>query len=125
LISPAGDQIPQVVMQIDGPPPVVVGAANSAGVPLDSTTAVHVGDTITLTVSGLFDASTPATSPVTVLVGGVSLTPSAVLPTAQAGVYQVQVPLSTGVPFGPNQAVVVGTGTRLSNPNYLAILPQQ
>jgi hypothetical protein len=55
--------------------------------------------------------------------GGVSLTPSLVLPTSQAGVYQVQVTL-TGVPFGPNELVQVGIGTRLSvNPFTLLILP--
>jgi uncharacterized protein (TIGR03437 family) len=124
LTSPTGDQIPQVVMQIDGPPPQVLSAANSAGMALDSTHAVRVGDTIILTVSDLFDGSTPGASPVTVLVGGVSVTPSAVVATSQAGVYQVQVPLGTSVPYGPNQTVQVGIGTRLSNPQYLSILPQ-
>jgi uncharacterized protein (TIGR03437 family) len=131
LISPTGDVIPRVVMQIDGPPPVVSSAANAAAASpaaatADATHAVHVGDTITLLVSGLIDASTPAGATVTVLVGGsggVSLTPSLVLPTSQAGVYQVQVTL-TGVPFGPNELVQVGIGTRLSvNPFTLLILP--
>jgi uncharacterized protein (TIGR03437 family) len=124
LTSPAGDLIPQIVMQIDGPPPVILSAANSAGVTLDSAHAVRVGDTITLTVAGLIDGSTPAGSAVTVLVGGVNLTPSAVVATSQAGVYQVAVPLESGAPFGPNEAVIVGIGTRLSNPAYVPILPQ-
>jgi hypothetical protein len=128
LISPNGDVIPKVVMQIDGPPPVVLSAVNASGATLDSTHPVHVGDTIALLVSNLIDASTPAGATVTMTVGGaggVSLTPSLVLPTAQAGVYQVEVTL-TGVSFGPNQQVQVGIGTRVStNPFTLLILPSQ
>ncbi|HEY4362278.1 MAG TPA: matrixin family metalloprotease [Bryobacteraceae bacterium] len=126
LTSPAGEVIPKVVMQIDGPPPVVLGTVNAGGAAASAVQAVHVGDTITLVVSGLIDPSTAANAAVTVQVGGasgVSLTPTLVQPTSQAGVYQIQVTL-TGVPFGPNQPVQVEVGTRVSASSFtLSILP--
>jgi hypothetical protein len=131
LIPPGnGVLIPPVAMQIDAPPPVIVAAVNSAGAPINASNAVHLGDTVTLSVTGLTQSSTGAgLSQTQVTVGGVAITtPLTILPGSQTDSYQVQFVLSPSVPYGPQQPVTVGIGSRASDALppfvYLNILPQ-
>ncbi|MBV9401725.1 MAG: matrixin family metalloprotease [Bryobacterales bacterium] len=127
LTSPNGDQIPTVVMQIDPPPPVVIAAVNSVGVPIDTTHPVKQGDQVILTVAGLDDSSgnPPAISSVQINVGGMLHSPSAILASSIAGAVQIPFVLNSNVPYGPQQALTVGVGTRISSQNFtIAILPR-
>jgi hypothetical protein len=63
-------------------------------------------------------------------VGGVAITaPLTILPGQQSDSYQVQFALSPSVPYGPQQLVTVGIGSRVSDALppfiYLNILPAQ
>jgi hypothetical protein len=118
LIPPNnGAAIPPVVMQIDLPPPVIVAAANAIGVPITSSNPVHVGDTVVLSVTGLTQSSTgEGLSETQVTVGGVAIaTPLTVLPGPLNDSYQIQFTLGPNVPYGPQQPVTVGIGTRVSS----------
>ncbi len=131
LIDPNGNVVSVVVMQIDTAPPAIVGVVNSIGVPISSTNPAHLGDALTITVTGLADAASsaaPAAGNVVVSVAGVgvavSQTASALLPGAQAGVTQIQFSLSASAPYGPQQQLTVGLGTRVSAPVQVAIIPK-
>jgi hypothetical protein len=126
LVSPNGDQIPPVVAQIDGPPPVIVGAVNLTGVPIDNNHPVKQGDTIVVTVSGLTtSAGDPAPlSKVRVNVGGMDQTAVTELSSSQSGLTQLHVVLSPSVPYGPDQPLWVGVETRRSAPVPLNIRSQ-
>jgi hypothetical protein len=63
------------VLQIDPPPPVIVGAASAVGAPLSAAQSAAPGDTITLTVSGMYNppAPPPVPSRIGVAEGGVRI----------------------------------------------------
>ena len=129
LVSPnANVVIPVVVMQIDAPDPQIVAVTNSAGALLNSSTGVHVGATVTLSVAGLTQSFTgTGLSNAQVTIGpigsGVVITPLTILPGPVSDTYQIQFTLGSNVPFGPNQQLRVGIGTRISAPYNLLILP--
>jgi len=125
LISPNGDQIPPIVAQIDGPPPVIVSVVNAAtGLPVDSN-PVKQGATIVLTISNLTDFSgNPAPlSRVRVNVAGMDQTISSELSDSSSGLRQLQVTLNPATPYGP-QLLWVAVDTRESAPKPILILPQ-
>jgi hypothetical protein len=134
LLPPSGMNaaIPPVVMQVDLPPPVIVAAANASGTLISASNAVHLGDTVTLSVTGLTQSSTGAgLSQTQIFVGppGQTVaiaTPLTILPGPQSDSYQIQFVLGPNVPYGPQEPVVVGIGTRLSDASgtltYLNIL---
>jgi uncharacterized protein (TIGR03437 family) len=62
-----------VVLQIDPPPPVIVGAASAAGVSLGAAQSAAPGDSITLAVTGMDPAVLAAPSRAGVAEGGVSI----------------------------------------------------
>ena len=76
---------------------------------------------MTLTVSGLLDSSgNPAASSLIVTIGatigvvGVNQVPYAVLPSSIPGAVQLPFVISSNAPQGPNEAVSVALGTRVS-----------
>jgi Matrixin/IPT/TIG domain len=129
LNSPnSGVVIPAVVMQVDAPDPVVTAAVNASGSPISQSNPVHIGDTMTLTVTGLTQSLNGAglsNTQVTIggLAGGAVITPITVTPGSQSDSYQIQFTLGANVPFGPGEPVQVGIGTRVSAPFNLFILP--
>lgn len=114
LISGNGAATPVVLMQVDPPPPVIAGATDSA---LTAPNTAHAGDTITLTVQGLADATTgnfPALSAIAVNVGGINVTPLSLTPLGgQGNACQLQVTLPANLPGGI-QAITLQAGTRES-----------
>jgi uncharacterized protein (TIGR03437 family) len=114
LISSNGAVSPPVLMQVDPPPPVITGATDPA---LIAANAAHAGDTITLTVQGLADATTgtfPALSAIVVNVGGVNVTPLSLTPLGgQGNACQLQVTLPANL-AGGTQTVTLQAGTRES-----------
>jgi hypothetical protein len=131
LISPNGDQIPPVIVQVDGPPPVIVTVANAAGIPIDENHPVKQGDTIIVMVSNLTDSSgNPAPLSrvqVNVVTTENTVTPEAIvgeLPSSLTGLRQLQVALSSTTPYGPAQGLRVAVETRESTSKPIWILPQ-
>jgi uncharacterized protein (TIGR03437 family) len=122
LIPPAGvPAIPQVVMQIDIPAPVILAATNAAGVPIDPTHPVTGGDTVSLSITGLQDQSgaLPAPSGVDINIAGVHTGGLGISQAGMSGsVLQFAVPanLSPGT-----QSLTVRVGTRLSAPFAIAL----
>jgi hypothetical protein len=113
LVSPAGDYIPPVAMQVDGPPPAILAV---------SSLNVRTVDSLTLTVTGLADPSgIVSASAVRVNVGGAIYTPSSVAPIAQPGAYAVVFTLSALAPTGTQVPVSVGVDTRFSTPVLVAV----
>jgi hypothetical protein len=133
LTSPNGNAIPAILMQIDQPPPVILGAANAAGVSIDQTHTVKPGDTVVLTVSGLLDSSgnPPAASNLLITVGsvngfgGMGQTPFAVFPSSIPGAVQIPFVLNPNVPTGPNESLTIALGTRVSAPTFTIPIRQQ
>jgi hypothetical protein len=131
LNSPNGDQIPAVVVQVDGPPPTIVGAANLAGISIDNNHPAKQGDTIIVTISNLTDSSgNPAPlSRVRINVVAVdgTVVPETIVaehPSSLTGLRQLQVALSPTTPYGPTQGLRVAVDTRESPIFYIAIQPQ-
>lgn len=129
LNPPNGNlSIPAVVMQVDTPDPVIAAAVNASGNAINASNPVLIGQTVTLTVTGLTQSATGAgLSNTQVIVGGLSggviAAPLTISPAAQQDSYQIQFTLGTNVPFGPGEPVQVGIGTRVSAPFNLFILP--
>ena len=125
LTSPNGDQIPGVVMQIDPPPPVIVGVVNGAGALIDSAHPVRQGDTVVLWVTGLTDASGAAAplASVHVTIAETDQPISTLTPGREGGLMQLQFTLSPYVPYGPQQRLTVGVDTRVSAAFLLPIRP--
>jgi hypothetical protein len=119
LISPFGDYIPALAMQVDGPPPAIL-SATLGGLPLDAIRAARPGDAITLLVTSLAEPNgrVPAASAVRVSVAGVSHGVTSIV--ELAGAHVVQFVLSPLVPSGLQQ-VSVGVGTRYSLPVTIAV----
>lgn len=114
LIPANGAVTPPVLMQVDPPPPVITSATDSA---LTAPNTAHAGDTITLTVQGLADATTgnfPALPAIEVNVGGSVVAPLSL--TALGGLgnaCQLQVTLPASLASGA-QTIAVEAGTRES-----------
>lgn len=93
---------------------MIVSATDSA---LIAPNTAHAGDTITLTVQGLADATTgnfPALSTIVVNVGGFNVTALSLTPLGgQGNACQLQVTLPANLPGG-TQAVTLQAGTRES-----------
>jgi len=118
LIPPSGVNIsvPPVVMQIDLPPPMILGAANAAGVPVSATSPVTGGNMVSLTISGLQDqtGALPAPASVNITIAGVSTNPQAISGSGTSqSVLQFAVP--AGLAPGP-QTLTLQVGTRVSVP---------
>jgi hypothetical protein len=120
LAAPGGEYVPAIVMQVDAAPPVITQVA-LGGQPMDPSRAARAGDTLVLTVSGLAEpgGATPPAGSVKVRVAGVEHTAQAVLEVG--GTHLVLFTLSPLVPFGPQQPVMVGVGTRFSLPVMMGV----
>jgi Matrixin len=134
LIPPGNSPvIPPVAMQIDAPPPLIVAVTDSTGAPITSSNPAYLGGIVTLSVTGLTQSTTGAgLSQTQVTVGNPAVTittPLTIVPGQQADSYQIQFVLGPNVPYGPQEPVTVGIGTRVSNALppfvYLNILPVQ
>jgi uncharacterized protein (TIGR03437 family) len=112
-----------VVLQIDAPPPVVVGAASATGVELGTTQTVAPGDTVTLTVTGMDPAVVSAPSRVGVAEGGVSI-PVFTIQKAQdgSGDLLIQFVLAASI-TGQQVPVTVTVDGDLSMPFYITVAP--
>ena len=130
LISPAGVNIPPVLLQVDAPPPLIAALLSAANVAIDSNHPAHPGDTIQMVVLGLATDPTvlPPVSGVQITVGGENCPVTSVATSTQAGAALVQFVLPMNVPVtAPGSspsvppAVVVRTGTRVSAGAPLAI----
>jgi hypothetical protein len=121
LIPANGAVVPPVLMQVDPPPPVITGATDAA---LTAPNTANPGDTITLTVQGLADATTgnfPALSAIVVNVGGVNGTPLSLTPLGGSGnACQLQVILPANL-SGGTQTITLQAGTRESQPFPITI----
>jgi uncharacterized protein (TIGR03437 family) len=113
LTSPTGAPIPPVLLQVDPPPPSIIGVLNNFGVAVDASHPVQAGSTIAIQCTGLLDAfgNLPAVGSVYVNFGGadqpaLSLTSSGAAPT-------IQVALPQNLPSGAAQ-MTVRVDTRLS-----------
>ena len=106
-----------VVLQIDPPPPVIVGADSG------TTQAVTPGQTITLSVSGMDPAVIPAPGRVGVAEGGVSI-PVFTISQAQDGSRNllIQFVLAAGI-TGQQVPVTVSLDGDLSMPFYVTVQP--
>ncbi len=128
LIPPGNSAvIPPVVMQINAPPPVIVAAANANGSLISSSNPAQLGGPMVLSVTGLTQSTNGAgLSQTQVTVGGTAITtPLTILPGPQPDTYQIQFTLNPNAPYGPQDPVTVGIGTRVSAPDLLDILPAQ
>jgi hypothetical protein len=122
---------PPVLLQLDAPPPVIMAAvdntaASGAGAPVTASTPAILGDSVTLTVSGLADTNgvLPTAAAVWIGVNGVNYAPQSVtalppLPNSSLILSQVQFVLPANVTIdptvtAPTATLMVGTGTRLS-----------
>jgi uncharacterized protein (TIGR03437 family) len=110
-----------LVLQIDPPPPVIVGAASAAGVALGAAQSAAPGNTITLIVTGLDPAVLSAASRVGVAEGGVSI-PVFTIQQAQdnSGDLLIQFALTASV-TGQQVPVTVSLDGDLSMPFYINI----
>lgn len=123
LTAPGGVVIPPVLMQVDPPPPEIRGAAvitngpaSAAPAPGSGPVIVHGGDLLALTLVGLADAfgNFPDASAIEVSVGGISVTPSALVSLGGPGFpCQLRVTLPSNLAAGP-QTIAVKLGTRVS-----------
>jgi uncharacterized protein (TIGR03437 family) len=111
-----------IVLQIDPPPPVIVGPVATPGNSLSASTAVP-GETITLIVAGLYDppAPPPAAARVTVTEGGVSIPVFTMQPMPEnPGEVLIQFALTASV-TGQQVPVTVSLDGDLSMPFYINI----
>ncbi|HEY6345597.1 MAG TPA: matrixin family metalloprotease [Bryobacteraceae bacterium] len=130
LTSPNGSTIPAILVQIDGPPPVITAATDGSGNAISQSNPATPGGVVILTVSNLTDASgnpAPLRS-VRINAGGIDQTNWTELSTTQAGPIpvgeaQLQITLSSNVPYGPAQPIWVAVETRESPPWNLFIQP--
>ena len=112
-----------IVVQIDPPPPLIVSAASAAGVALGGSEPPAPGDTIALTVSGMYDppAAPPARSRVAVAEGGVSIPVFTIQqPKDGSGDLLMQFALTASV-TGQQVPVTVSLDGDLSMPFYINV----
>jgi hypothetical protein len=111
-----------IVVQIDPPPPAIVSVVD-AGVALGGAQAAATGDTITLTVSGMYNpqAAPPAPSRVAVAEGGVSIPQFAIqVPQDGSNNLLIQFALTASV-AGQQVPVTVSLDGDLSMPFYINV----
>jgi uncharacterized protein (TIGR03437 family) len=110
-----------VVLQIDPPPPVIIGVAAATGDPLAGSTAAAPGDTITLTISGVDPAVVSAPGRIAVIEGGVAI-PVFSIQKAQdgSGNLLIQFALTASV-TGQQVPVTVSLDGDLSMPFYINV----
>jgi hypothetical protein len=115
----AGDPVPPIVMQLDGPPPVIQSAA-VAGVSIDSAHPARIGDTVTMIVQGLSDNGSISPSLVHINLAGTDHIAKSVIATSQPGASEVQFVVRPGTPTGAVSATV-GVDTRISGAITLTV----
>jgi hypothetical protein len=111
-----------VVLQIDPPPPVILGAASATGVALNAAQSAVSGSTIALTVSGMDPAVVSAPARVGVVEGGVSI-PAFTVSQAQdgSGNLLIQFALAASV-MGQQVPVAVTQDGDLGMPFYINVV---
>jgi len=112
-----------IVVQIDPPPPVIVSAASAAGVALRGAETAAPGDTITLTVSGMYNppAAPPAASRVAIAERGVSIPAFTIQPAPDGSSnLLIQFALTASV-TGQQVPVTVSLDGDLSWPFYINV----
>jgi hypothetical protein len=118
LIAPAGiTSPPSILMQIDGPPPVINAVLNAAGLNVDAAHAAQPGDSITLSVAGL--PGTFQQSQLRIAVGGVPQVVQSVIP-GGGGTFLMTFVLSPQVASGSPQ-VTVGIDTQVSQGKTISV----
>jgi IPT/TIG domain len=134
LTSPAGTGPSPILIQVDAPPPVIAGAIDSSGAggtgfPISSAAPANAGDVVTLAVADLAGASSslPSAASVWITVGAATVQVASVTPGTQGTAFvQFVLPaILANSPTATQQlvSVAIGTGTRLSSPYLLAIVP--
>ncbi len=110
-----------VVLQIDPPPPVILGAFSSSGTALETSQPATPGGTVTLTVSGLDPAVTLTPGRLAVTEGGVNI-PAFTIQQAQdgSGDLLIQFALTASV-SGQQVPVTVSFNGDLSMPFYITV----
>jgi len=113
LISPIGDTIPQIAMQVDTPPPSLGAISGPNGPASDVAHAVGIGDLVSVQVFGLgSDPTLPVSAAgVSVTVQGVPQTLAPLTQLGQANSYLVQFTLSGSLPAG-SDILTLTIGTR-------------
>ena len=119
LTSPSGNSFPPILMQIDGPPPVITAIVNASGMAIDAANAAQAGDTITMSVAGL---DTFVQSHLRIAVGGVAQAVQTPTPLGQSGAFTLTFVLSSQTPSGVQQ-VTVGIDTEVSAGMPIVIRP--
>ena len=134
LTSPAGTGPSPILIQVDAPAPVIADAIDSSGAggtgfAISSATPASAGDLITLVVTGLAGAAPtlPAAGAVWINVGATTL-PVVSVGAASQNTTFVQFVLPAIQANSPTAAaqlvsVAIGTGTRLSTPYLLTVVP--
>jgi hypothetical protein len=134
LTSAAGTGPSPILMQVDAPAPVISAAVDSSGAGgtgflIVPGSPANAGDVVTLFVSGLAGAapSLPAASAIWITVGGSTVSPLSVTAGLQniALVQFVLPAIPANSPTATQQltGVSIGTGTRLSAPYVLSVVP--
>ena len=119
LTSPSGNSLPPILMQIDGPPPVINTVVNASGMAIDAAHAAQAGDTITVGVAGL---DTFVQSHLRITVGGALQPVQSITPAGQPGSFTLTFVLSPQTPTGAQQ-VAVGIDTVVSAGVPIVIRP--
>jgi hypothetical protein len=131
LFAPDGSATPPVAMQLDTPPPVILSAfdntaAGGSGAAVSSSSPANAGDTVTLTVNRLADATgvLPQASQVWLDFGAAVIAPVSIAPAvSDATLALVRFVIPAALPSTTPVAVMIGTGTRLSGAYALDIQP--
>jgi hypothetical protein len=134
LTAPSGAGPSPILIQVDAPPPVITGAIDSSGAggtgfSISAATPASAGDVITLVVTGLAGAAPtlPPAGAIWITVGSTTVPVFALGAASQnAVVVQFVLPailansLTTTTQL---TAVTIGTGTRVSTPFFLTLVP--
>ncbi len=131
LFAPDGFGTPPIAMQLDVPPPVILSAfdntvAGGTGAPVNSSSPANAGDTVTLTVNRLVDATgvLPQASQVWLDFGAAVIAPVSITPAvSDSTLALVRFVIPAALPSATPVAVMIGTGTRLSGAYALDIQP--
>jgi uncharacterized protein (TIGR03437 family) len=111
-----------IVLQIDAPPPSILGATSVTGTALGASQAAAPGDSVTLAVSGMPQAAVLSPSRVGVAEGGVSIPVFTIQPAQDgSGDLLIQFALAASV-TGQEVPVTVSLDGDLSMPSYLTVM---
>ena len=111
-----------IVLQIDAPPPSILGATSVTGTALGASQAAAPGDSVTLAVSGMPQAAVMSPSRVGVAEGGVSIPVFTIQPAQDgSGDLLIQFALAASV-TGQEVPVTVSLDGDLSMPSYLTVM---